>query len=117
LSLAFSERGGETNTQAALRLVHSTVFTSGHGDRQGAPNVVVIATDGRSNVRADRTVTEAMTARQRGAELFVVGVGNDVNTNEINDIASTPSGEHMAMMRSRPESFAAAATILDQLCV
>jgi len=115
--MPFSERGGETNTQAALNLLYSSVFTAAHGDRQGVPNVSIVVTDGRSNVRSDRTLAEAETARQSGVELFVVGIGKDVSPGELNGIASTPSGDHVVMMPSRSESTSAANTVLDQICV
>jgi len=48
--------------------------------------------------------------------MFVVGVGDDVNLVEVNGIASTPSGDHVVMMRSRSDSAAAAFILLNQLC-
>ena len=53
LSLPFFERGGgETNTQAALRLLYTSVFTLSRGDQPGVPNVAILVTDGHSNVQA-----------------------------------------------------------------
>jgi len=114
LSLPFSERGGETNTVAALKLLHSSVFTAGRGDRQGVPNIGVVVTDGHSTVQADRTRTEAETARQRGIELYAVGVGDDANLVELNVIASPPSSDYVVVMGS--DSTNAAETALDELC-
>ena len=114
LSLPFTERGGETNTQAALALLYSSVFSAARGDRHGVPNKAVIVTDGHSNVEAHRTPTEAERARQRGIELYVVGVGDVVNPEELNGIASTPSSDYVVMMGSN--SRYAAQQVLDKLC-
>lgn len=117
LWLPFFERGGgETNTRAALNLLHTAVFTASRGDRLGVPNRAVVITDGQSNVQQDRTLTEAAEARRSGVELFVVGVGEDVNVAELHGIASTPGSEHVLMMRSTSMSSAVANTLLDRLC-
>ena len=49
---------GTTNTAAALAMMRTDHFTSGHGDRSNMPNVGVIVTDGRSNDK-DQTWREA----------------------------------------------------------
>ena len=116
LSLPFSQRGGETNTQAALELLYISVFTAAHGDRQSVPNISVVITDGRSNVLQDRTLSEAETARQQGIEMFVVGVGDDVHLAELNGIASTPASDHVIMIASTSDSGYAASDLLDKLC-
>ena len=41
---------GRTNTQEALQLVLSRVFTQTGGDRPGIPNIVILVTDGNSNI-------------------------------------------------------------------
>jgi len=75
-----------------------------------------VVTDGRSNVRADRTQLEAASARHWGVELYVVGVGQDVNLAELHGIASTPTGDHVIMMRSTFDMAAAASTLLYRIC-
>ena len=42
--------GGRTNIAAALKIVDERIFTSSGGDRQNAPNIVILMTDGGSNV-------------------------------------------------------------------
>ena len=117
MSLPFSERGGgETNTQAALRLLYTAVFTAAHGDRPAVPDRSVLVTDGQSNVDEDRTTAEAAEARRRGIELYVVGAGDDVNVVELDGIASTPKSEHVLMMTSSAQSSTVADTLLDRLC-
>ena len=111
LSLAFENRQGQTNTQAALQLLYKSVFTAAGGDRQGVDNIGVVVTDGYSNVQADRTLTEAEAARQSGIEVYTVGLSDDVNPDELTGIAS--SSDHVIMI---PDSYTAADIVLEELC-
>ena len=94
-SLAFSTAGGRTNTQAALNLLHTDVFTVVNGDRVGVANRAVVVTDGRSNIEHSNTAREAEDARDAGIEIYVVAVGNNVDRGEANDIASNPDSSHV----------------------
>jgi len=73
-----------------------------------------VVTDGRSNVLAGLTLSEAEAARQSGVELYGVGVGDDVNQAELNGIASTPTSDYVVMMGS--DSIDAADIVLDEIC-
>ena len=53
---------GRTNTAAALSYMYNSMFQRGRGDRDFAPNIVVILTDGASNNRKD-TQKEAYKVR------------------------------------------------------
>ena len=66
-------------------------------------------------MQAERTVVEAAEVRRRGVELYVVGVGDDVNLVELHAIASTPTSQHLVMMSSRGAA-TAADTLLHWLC-
>ena len=88
-----SYTGGLTNTAAALNLLHSQGYTSSNGGRptsQAIPRVAVVVTDGFSNSFTP-TVTAANDVHNAGIETFAVGVGLNVNNNELNAIASDPS--------------------------
>jgi len=47
---SLSYGGGGTMTSVALRFVRTTMLTSAAGDRPNVPNVVVVLTDGRSQI-------------------------------------------------------------------
>ena len=49
--LAVEYGGGRTNIAAALDIIRNQVFRSDQGDRLTAPNLVVMFTDGSSNIR------------------------------------------------------------------
>ena len=86
-------RGGSTNTAAAINLLRQSGFTSSNGGRpesQAIPRVGVIITDGNSNSYST-TVTAAQNAHDSDITLFSVGIGSNVNNNELNAIASDSS--------------------------
>ena len=66
LFLAAFLPSGRTNTQEAIRLAYQNVFTSSGGDRSGVPNIMVVVTDGGSNVNEFQTSIEAQNARNQG---------------------------------------------------
>jgi hypothetical protein len=80
---------GTTNTAAALRYAYQDMFTSSHGDRSGVKNVLVLVTDGASDNK-EATLEAAREARKRGIHIFVVAVGNWLDVQEINAIATYP---------------------------
>ena len=85
--------GGGTNTAAAIDLLRQSGFTSTNGGRpesQAIPRVGVIITDGYSNSYST-TVSAAQNAHDDDITLFAVGVGGNVNNNELDAIASDPS--------------------------
>ena len=84
---------GSTNTAAAINLLRQSGFTSSNGGRpqsQAIPRVGVIITDGYSNSYST-TVTAAQNAHDSDITLFAVGIGSNVNNNELNAIASDSS--------------------------
>lgn len=85
--------GGFTNTAAALNLLRQSGFTSANGGRpqtQAIPRVAVVITDGRSNSYS-ATVLAAESAHDEDITLFAVGIGSNVNSNELTAIASDSS--------------------------
>ena len=59
--------------------MHNEMFSAVNGDRTDAPNIGVVITDGASSVDADRTIPEAQAAKEKGVELFAIGVGDEVS--------------------------------------
>lgn len=115
-SLAFSFDGGRTNTQGALRLAYESVFGGQRGDRPDTPNIAIVLTDGNSNVQSDRTIPEAVNARQRGTQMYVVAMGTGINANEINGIASANVTDHVVYVQNSTALAGAASTLLGWLC-
>ncbi|CAC5417428.1 COL6A [Mytilus coruscus] len=80
--------GGGSNTADALSAARSKVFST-RSDRPDAQNVIILITDGYSDINADRTVREAELTRQNGIKIYAVGVGLQ-DTSELDLIASQP---------------------------
>ena len=53
--------------------------------------VAILVTDGEAKVDVDRVAVEAKIARDKGITLFAVGVGNDINTAQLENITADPS--------------------------
>ena len=85
---------GATNTAAALQAARTQIFTEAHGAREDAQDLLVLVTDGVSNVRHFDTVPEARLLRNHGVTVAVVGVGL-TDTREVVQMSSPPSGKFM----------------------
>ena len=62
------------------------------------------------------TGPNAETAKNRGIELFGVGIGASIDIGEINNIASDPDSEHVVRVDDVNQVEAAADNLLDILC-
>lgn len=89
-----SGRRTSTNTADALIRAQQEIFTSFGGARDqllGYPRVAVVVTDGQSNINSSLTIPSAEALHGDGVTVFAVGVGGNINTNELNGIASSES--------------------------
>ena len=76
-----------TNTAHGLELMRTAVFGR-PGDRDDVPNVAVLITDGQPNEREADTLPEAFRAKQAGVTIVAVGVTDQVNMDQLRQIAS-----------------------------
>lgn len=60
-----------------------------NGDRPNVPNVAVLITDGPSNKDSRQTVPNAQSARNAGINIFVIGVGSQVDPVEMKSITGS----------------------------
>ncbi|GFO23771.1 collagen alpha-4(vi) chain [Plakobranchus ocellatus] len=107
--------GGGTNTGHAIQYTTDTLFSTSQGARNGVPHIAVVITDGHSG---DRTATLAAAdkARQQGVNLFAVGIGQNVNRQELQDIADDPDSDHIFQARSYKDLKTLSKQILDATC-
>ncbi|XP_052813420.1 uncharacterized protein LOC128240703 isoform X10 [Mya arenaria] len=89
---------GSTNTADALLTMHQTMFTPANGDRQGVENVAIVLTDGVSNINSRRTIKEAVTARSKDIEVYVIGISL-TDTREVEGMASEPKDKYLYNVR------------------
>ena len=83
---------GYTNTAGALKLLLDSAQDGSLGLRLNHPHIVVVVTDGESNINEDDTIPNAQRvhASKIFQQVYAVGVG-DFNTDELNAIASDSS--------------------------
>ncbi|XP_074505818.1 matrilin-4 isoform X2 [Sebastes fasciatus] len=85
-----------TMTGLAIRYVMNAAFIAEEGDRPKVPNVVVIVTDGRPQ---DRVAEVAAEARERGIEIYAVGVAR-ADMASLRAMASPPFEDHVFLVES-----------------
>lgn len=106
---------GSTNTADALRTMHYDMFTTENGDRPSVPNIVIIVTDGVSNINSRRTIPEAETARDDGITIYALGIGL-LETKELKGISSLPLEEHLFTVEDFTELGELEKSLFSSLC-
>ena len=84
--MSFRRQRGGTNTGDALRLLREHSFQVSNGARPGILKVAIIITDGKSR-DTDNTLRQAAIDRSQGHILFAVGVGKNLDLDELQGIA------------------------------
>uniref|UniRef100_A0A3B4U766 Matrilin 4 n=1 Tax=Seriola dumerili TaxID=41447 RepID=A0A3B4U766_SERDU len=102
-----------TMTGLAIRYVMNNAFTAEGGDRPKVPNVVVIVTDGRPQ---DRVAEVAAEAREKGIEIYAVGVAR-ADMTSLRAMASPPFEDHVFLVESFDLIHQFGLQFQDKLCV
>lgn len=87
-SVSYTGRG--TNTHIALRYVGRNSFNTSLGDRSNTTDLLVLIIDGHSS-NIDNSKQEADILKQRKIKIMAIGIGSNVDRNELLGIASDPS--------------------------
>uniref|UniRef100_A0A0B7BC59 Uncharacterized protein n=1 Tax=Arion vulgaris TaxID=1028688 RepID=A0A0B7BC59_9EUPU len=85
---------GHTHTAEALRRVRTEMFTSRNGDRLDVPNVLVVVTDGQSNVNNHETLPEARELKSIGVTIISVAIGLE-DQSELRGLTSPPVEDNL----------------------
>ena len=118
-ALSFYPNRGQTNTQEAIRIMRSDIFSSNRGDRSGVQNVGVLVTDGYSNVARHNTIPEARAAKNADIAMYAVAIGDEVDMGEINAIAgrgTEPPDSYVFRVRNDGETDRVADSLASRLC-
>ena len=92
-----------TNTAMGLEFVAEEIRERG---RQDVPHVIIVLTDGRSD-DPQATQVNAAIARNEGSRILTVGIGTQIDINELNGISSDPDESHVFLIEDFSEdSFA-----------
>ncbi|KAL3871108.1 hypothetical protein ACJMK2_039127 [Sinanodonta woodiana] len=81
---------GDSATHLALKFVADHIFSPTDGTRPDSAKVVILVTDGRSS---DTLSTRGASTdlKERGVLIFTIGVGDAIDTNELERVASEPT--------------------------
>ena len=108
-------QAGSTRTDKALLKAHSALFGNpNNGVRPkelGVPRVLVLLTDGRSTSGTNSVIQPSNVLRQEGVNIFVIGIGKNINKNELDIIASDPDVDHVVC----PKTFAEVNTMVERM--
>ncbi|KAL5019862.1 hypothetical protein ScPMuIL_002754 [Solemya velum] len=102
---------GGTNTGDAIRNVRETVFMGGSARRE-VGHVLIVLTDGMSKI-PETTKMEAMRAKDEGIYIFAIGIGDNIDIDELRSISSKPNDNYMFQV----DSFDALESIRDILAI
>ena len=94
--LIITYTGGGTNTGAAISTCIQQ-FNTSYGARpksSGIPRIAIVVTDGRSN-NPTTTISAAEMAHSEGILSYAVGVGDNVNMEELAVIATDPDSQYV----------------------
>nr|XP_046167949.1 matrilin-4-like [Oncorhynchus gorbuscha] len=101
-----------TMTGLAIKYVMNHAFTAAEGDRPKVPNVAVIITDGRPQ---DRVAEVAAEARDKGIEIYAVGVAR-ADMTSLRAMASPPIEDHVFLVESFDLIYQFGLQFQDKLC-
>jgi Mg-chelatase subunit ChlD len=115
-ALRFYNIGGTTDTADALDSVLNIQLTSSHGARPGVQKVVIVVSDGYSNVNPTQTIPKASALRANGVLIYSVANGDSPQLSELSAIASSPDSDYVLQLTGSDNIDATANTLLDRLC-
>ena len=112
-------RFGSTNTADAIRTVRKVMFTQLRGARvdKKVPQILVLITDGVSNMYTNETIPEAQAAHKSGIHIYTVGIGLVGYTQEIDQIASPPSDVNRYVVKNFGELKGIEEKFVRQMCL
>ena len=90
--------GHTTRIDKALKMAKSDMFSAENGGRTNVPKLIILLTDGSQTKDAD-AVDPGMIAgelRKAGIKLIVIGIGKNVDSNELSHMAGDVSNVYQA---------------------
>ncbi|XP_078353361.1 uncharacterized protein LOC144638092 isoform X2 [Oculina patagonica] len=97
------QRGGWTYTGRALKLAKDGLFQVSNGARPGVTKMLLIVTDGASTGGIKTLQIPVAELKAMKVNIFSVGVGKNLNRNELEFMASEPKDSHLFYVRNMAE--------------
>merc|ERR1711962_569730 len=109
--------GYRTNTNNALEVVSRDMFSLSGGTRQGVTKVLILLTDGKCTLCGNKGVKDsAMKLKNEGVTVFTIGVTDDINREELEEISSDPSDRYMFFVKTFSELKMAVRGLQEKSC-
>ena len=120
----FKRVGGPRRMNKAIRFVNYKMFSIKGGGRRNAAKALILFTNGRNDVKENVDLLKAAKAlKDSGVEIFVIGVGKNVDADEVKMIATEPANmasldnvDNLPSVLGLVERFAGKATGNGKLC-
>ena len=93
------------------------VFQPNRGERGGINDILILLTDGGSNVNASQTVANAQALKQSGTSIYVVAMGDQVNMEEVNAIATEANEKYVLTVNAADDVVTSSENLLNFLCL
>ncbi|XP_048582331.1 uncharacterized protein LOC5506315 isoform X2 [Nematostella vectensis] len=97
------QAGGWTYTDKALDLAYSQLYSSSRGARSNVAKVLIIITDGVSTRGIDSLKAPLKRLKDASVNIISIGVGRNINRNELELMASQPGRSHVYYVDSMKE--------------
>ncbi|CAH1791713.1 unnamed protein product [Owenia fusiformis] len=94
-----SQRIGGTYTAEALQFARTDMFSPNNGARPDTAQIAIVITDGQSYDQ-EYTVREAKKLQDAGVHVFAIGVGKNVDKQELEAIGSDPDDKFVFTVNS-----------------
>ena len=107
--------GGNTNTSGGIITLLQQVFVEEAGDRKDVADTIIVLTDGKSTKDVDKTVPYATMAKDRNIRILVIGITEQIDEQELEDIASDPADMGMERTVFKVTDFSDLQNILGEL--
>ncbi|CAH1783538.1 unnamed protein product [Owenia fusiformis] len=106
-----------TNHADAIAYANDVIFQESNGDRPDAINLMMIITDGKSTVKQDKTEIEARRAKEAGAVIIAIGIGEkDLSINDLNVMASDPDQAYVFTVKTYSDLEKIKDTLITRAC-
>ena len=94
------------------------MYLSGRSEGDITPRVGIVITDGFSNVFPENTPLAAQAAKQfpNPTTMYAIGVGSNVNQEEISSIASVPAERYAIHLSNYDELFSVTTFFSQEIC-
>eukprot|EP00038_Savillea_parva_P025702 m.49022 g.49022 ORF g.49022 m.49022 type:complete len:1684 (-) comp7070_c0_seq1:3358-8409(-) len=106
---ALVQPGGGTRTSTAIAYVDNNIFVAAAGMRSGVERLLVVITDGTSNLGFNPTTAAAALRTQKDVRVLAIGVGSLVDGTELQNIATSSSDVY------RVSDFSALSAVVDNI--